>query len=72
MQQHSNCSGMHWINWLTYGTDGKLSYSITVEIFHKQAEGLKAGGTELTWIETISSADPFLAAADGVYLTNMQ
>jgi len=63
---------MHWTNWLTYGTDGNISYSVAVEIFHKQAEGLKAGGTELTWIETISSADPLLAAADGVYLTNMQ
>ena len=63
---------MHWTNWRTYGTSGNLSYSVAVEIFHELAEGLKSGGTDLTWIETISSADPFFAAVDGVHLTNMQ
>jgi 5-methyltetrahydrofolate--homocysteine methyltransferase len=51
---------------------GNLSYSIAVEIFHEQAEGLKAGGADLAWIETISSADEFLAAAEGVHLADMQ
>ena len=51
---------------------GNLSYSIAVEIFHEQAEGLKAGGADLAWIETISSEDEFLAAAEGVRLADMQ
>ena len=50
---------------------GSLSYSGAVEIFHEQAEGLKAGGADLAWIETISSADEFLAAAEGAHLADM-
>ena len=36
---------------------GNLSYAVAVGIFHEQAEGLKADGAYLAWIETISSAD---------------
>ena len=44
---------------------GNLSYSIAVKIFHEQAKGLKTGGANLAWIETISSA------AEGVHRADM-
>ncbi|MGB1338077.1 betaine--homocysteine S-methyltransferase [Planktomarina sp.] len=43
---------------------GPLSYSVAVEIFHEQAEGLKAGGADLAWVETISFGDEYRAAAE--------
>lgn len=43
---------------------GPLSYGAAVEIFHEQAEGLKDGGADVVWVETISSADEFKAAAE--------
>ena len=43
---------------------GSLTYDSAVEIFHEQAEGLKEGGADVLWVETISSADEFRAAAE--------
>jgi len=43
---------------------GSLTYDRAVQIFHEQAEGLKEGGADVLWVETISSADEFRAAAD--------
>ncbi|MCA8880897.1 MAG: betaine--homocysteine S-methyltransferase [Rhodobacteraceae bacterium] len=43
---------------------GSLTMASAVEIFHEQAEGLKAGGADLLWVETLSAADEFRAAAE--------
>ena len=50
---------------------GPLSYSVAVEIFHEQAEGLKAGGADVAWLETISFADEYRAAAEAFALADM-
>jgi len=50
---------------------GSLSYSTAVEIFHEQAEGLKAGGVDVVWVETISAANEFEAAAEAFSLANI-
>ncbi|GAD56118.1 MAG: 5-methyltetrahydrofolate--homocysteine methyltransferase [Limimaricola cinnabarinus] len=43
---------------------GSLTHEIAVEMFHEQAEGLKAGGADVLWVETISAAEEFRAAAE--------
>ena len=50
---------------------GPLSYSVAVEIFHEQAEGLKAGGADVAWLETISFGDEYRAAAEAFALANI-
>ncbi len=50
---------------------GTLSYARAVEIFHEQAEGLKAGGVDLLWVETLSAAEEFRAAAEAARLAGM-
>lgn len=50
---------------------GKLSYKDAVEIFYTQAEGLKAGGADLLWLETISDPLEFKAAAEAIKILNM-
>ena len=50
---------------------GDLSYEMAVEIFHEQAEGLKDGGVNVLWVETISAAEEFKAAACAFNLANM-
>jgi 5-methyltetrahydrofolate--homocysteine methyltransferase len=37
-------------------------------MFHEQAEGLKAGGADVLWVETISAAEEFVAAAEAFAL----
>ncbi|WP_321363138.1 betaine--homocysteine S-methyltransferase [uncultured Celeribacter sp.] len=44
---------------------GPLSYERAVEMFYEQAVGLKAGGADIAWIETISAPDEYKAAAEG-------
>ncbi|MEM7295153.1 MAG: betaine--homocysteine S-methyltransferase [Pseudomonadota bacterium] len=44
---------------------GALTYDTAVDLFHEQAEGLKAGGADVAWIETISDPQEFKAAAEG-------
>ena len=50
---------------------GELTHSEAVEIFHEQAEGLKAGGADVLWVETISAKEEFRAAAEAAALAEM-
>jgi len=50
---------------------GPLSFDDAVEMFHEQAEALKAGGVDVLWIETISSPDEYRAAARAAELAAM-
>lgn len=50
---------------------GPLSHSDAVEMFHEQAEGLKAGGADVLWVETISAPEEFRAAAEAFDLAKM-
>ncbi len=50
---------------------GALTHELAVEIFHEQAEGLKAGGADVLWVETISAAEEFRAAAEAARLAGM-
>ena len=43
---------------------GDLSHNIAVEVFLEQAEGLKDGGADVLWLETISAPEEFIAAAE--------
>ena len=43
---------------------GELTHKTAVEVFHEQAQGLKAGGADLLWLETISAPEEFQAAAE--------
>lgn len=43
---------------------GALTHELAVEIFHEQAEGLKEGGADVLWVETISAVEEFRAAAE--------
>ena len=50
---------------------GTFSQANAVEVFHEQAEGLKEGGADVLWIETISSVEEFTAAARAAALAGM-
>ncbi|SMY07647.1 betaine--homocysteine S-methyltransferase [Flavimaricola marinus] len=50
---------------------GTLTHSAAVEMFHEQAEGLKAGGADVLWVETISAAEEYIAAAEAFALADM-
>ncbi len=50
---------------------GSLTHENAVEMFHEQAEGLKAGGADVLWVETISAAEEFIAAAEAFALADM-
>lgn len=50
---------------------GTLTDERAVAIFHEQAEGLKTGGADVLWVETISAAEEFRAAAEGCALAGM-
>ena len=43
---------------------GALTHDRAVEMFEEQAEGLKAGGVDVLWIETISAPEEYRAAAE--------
>ena len=43
---------------------GAMTYDEAVEAFAEQIEGLKAGGAEIAWIETMSAPDEIRAAAE--------
>ncbi|MDI6026848.1 betaine--homocysteine S-methyltransferase [Corticibacterium sp. UT-5YL-CI-8] len=43
---------------------GALTYEDAVEAFAEQIEGLKAGGAEVAWIETMSAPEEIRAAAE--------
>lgn len=50
---------------------GSLTYSDAVEMFHEQAEGLKAGGADVLWVETISAPEEYKAASEAALLAGM-
>ncbi|CAM4141572.1 betaine--homocysteine S-methyltransferase [Palleronia rufa] len=43
---------------------GTLTYATAVQMFEEQAAGLKAGGVDVLWIETISAPEEYRAAAE--------
>lgn len=43
---------------------GALTYQAAVDAFVEQAEGLKAGGADVLWIETMSAVDEIKAAVE--------
>ncbi|WP_375173042.1 betaine--homocysteine S-methyltransferase [Pseudooceanicola sp.] len=50
---------------------GSLTHELAVEMFHEQAEGLKAGGADVLWLETISAPEEYKAAAEAFALADM-
>lgn len=50
---------------------GGLSHANAVEIFHETADGLKAGGADILWLETISAPEEYRAAAEAFALAGM-
>jgi 5-methyltetrahydrofolate--homocysteine methyltransferase len=50
---------------------GSLTHELAVEMFHEQAEGLKAGGADVLWVETISAPEEYKAAAEAAKLAGM-
>ena len=50
---------------------GSLTFDGAVEMFHEQAEGLKEGGADVLWVETISAPDEYKAAARAAELADM-
>ena len=50
---------------------GNLTHDLAVEIFHEQAEGLKEGGADILWVETMSAFEEYAAAAAAAALAGM-
>lgn len=50
---------------------GTLTHELAVEMFHEQAEGLKAGGADVLWSETISAPEELKAASEAAKLADM-
>lgn len=50
---------------------GSLTHALAVEIFHEQAEGLKEGGADVLWVETISAPEEYRAAAEAAARAGM-
>ncbi|MCI2398205.1 betaine--homocysteine S-methyltransferase [Aliiroseovarius subalbicans] len=50
---------------------GSLTYAGAVEMFHEQAEGLKEGGADVLWVETISAPEEYKAAGEAAALAGM-
>ncbi|HBH00030.1 MAG: betaine--homocysteine S-methyltransferase [Rhodobacteraceae bacterium] len=50
---------------------GDLTHALAVEMFHEQAEGLKQGGADVLWVETISAAEEYRAAAEACARADM-
>ncbi len=50
---------------------GTLTHELAVEMFHEQAEGLKEGGADVLWLETISAPEEYKAAAEAFLLAGM-
>jgi 5-methyltetrahydrofolate--homocysteine methyltransferase len=51
---------------------GALSHALAVEMFHETADGLKSGGADVGWLETISAPEEFRAAAEGFRLAGLE
>ena len=50
---------------------GAMSYEDAVDSFVEQIKGLKAGGADVAWIETMSSPDEIRAAAEAAVKTGL-
>jgi 5-methyltetrahydrofolate--homocysteine methyltransferase len=50
---------------------GTMTHATAVEMFHEQAEGLKEGGVDVLWVETISAREEYRAAAEAARLADM-
>ena len=50
---------------------GPLTHEAAVEIFHEQAEGLRDGGADVLWVETISAPEELRAAAEAAERAGM-
>ncbi|MFC6638332.1 betaine--homocysteine S-methyltransferase [Sulfitobacter sp. JBTF-M27] len=50
---------------------GTLSHALAVEMFHETADGLKAGGADVGWLETISAPEEYTAASEGFALAGL-
>ena len=50
---------------------GTMTHALAVEIFHEQAEGLKDGGADVLWVETISAPEEYRAAAEAAARAGM-
>ena len=50
---------------------GRLSYDDAFGMFLEQAQGLKSGGVDLVWIETMSSFEEYTAAAEAAVQTGL-
>ncbi len=50
---------------------GSLTHELAVEIFHEQADGLKEGGADVLWLETISAPEEYKAAAEAFALADI-
>ncbi|MCR8547327.1 betaine--homocysteine S-methyltransferase [Salipiger sp. P9] len=53
------------------GAAGTLGHAEAVEIFEETAAGLKEGGADVLWVETISAPEEFHAAAEAFANQNM-
>ena len=50
---------------------GSMTHELAVEMFHEQADGLKEGGADVLWLETISAPEEYRAAAEAFALAGM-
>ena len=50
---------------------GPLTHARAVEMFHEQATGLREGGADVLWVETISAPEEYRAAAEAAALAGM-
>ena len=50
---------------------GSMTHELAVEIFHEQADGLKEGGADVAWLETISAPEEYRAAAEAFGLAGL-
>ncbi len=50
---------------------GTLTHDLAVEMFHEQAEGLKEGGADVLWVETMSAPEEYRAAAEAAARAGM-
>jgi len=50
---------------------GTMTHALAVEMFHEQAEGLKAGGADVLWAETMSAPEEYKAVAAAAALAGM-
>ena len=50
---------------------GTMTHAVAVEMFHEQAEGLKEGGADVLWVETMSAPEEYRAAAEAALLAGM-